>query len=345
MERKLLIIIVVSIVVVVIVAGIVTAVILLNRVDSPNSPFSPTYFGCNRSTTTCEPGEGSQTYEECSKTCTSTPTVVVDTYGCNPMTGTCEKGFGTDDSTCSKSSPCEKLTYMCDQNIWTCKDTNVITNTSKSDCNCDPHMSTTPNEETYIQQFNVGDGIGCKFGFSRIDEYGENVFDSCWAGTCCETNFCGSFKPSASDHKQCAQLTDETNCKLHATTNGCEWSTKDNKCNVSNVDIGQCAKCTNDNDCKTMTDKGTCNAAGKCELSGIKCAQIASFTDYRTHSGKSDINSDAICNSLFKQPVNPCSNINDAYTCAKTIYTSKCKDKNNKDWATRTLECVADIEY
>lgn len=93
MERKTIIAIVVPIVVVVVAAAVVAAILLFKNHSS--SPLPANYFGCKNSK--CLPGQGSQTYDECKKTCESIPTSIG--YGCNPNTGKCEIGYGTDDST------------------------------------------------------------------------------------------------------------------------------------------------------------------------------------------------------------------------------------------------------
>ena len=339
MERKIIIAIVVPIVVVVVVAAVVAGILLSKNHSS--SPLSANYFGCKNGN--CLPGQGSQTFDECKTTCESTPTSIG--YGCNPKTGKCEIGYGTDDSTCSKSSPCKKLTYKCDTSTWVCNDTNDVTNVSQDKCDCNPNLTATPIEEGYVQpQFQVGDGINCKNGFTFIDEYGREASSSCWAGTCCETNFCGPFQPTPSDTKQCQSAKDETTCLKYATTNGCQWSNTDG-CSVNTLYAGQCAKCTSDADCKTITDQGTCSPAGKCELSGVRCAQNSANTQYRSTSVHTSVNFAGICNGIFSQPVNPCVNEPDAYTCAKTMYISKCKDKNGLDWATNTWNCTPDTHY
>lgn len=339
MKRKIKIAIVVPIIVLCIAAGIVAGILLSKKHSVP--PIHANYFGCKNGQ--CLPGEGTQTYDDCKKTCKDVPTSLG--YGCNPKTGKCDIGYGTDDSTCSKSLPCKKLTYKCDETTWTCNDTNNVTNISNDDCDCNPNLTATPSREVDTQpQFASGDGINCKNGFTYINEYDQEVFSSCWAGTCCETNFCGPFQPTPSDTKQCQSAKDEATCLKYATTNGCQWSSTDG-CSVNTLYVGQCAKCTRDADCKTITDQGTCSAAGKCELTGIRCVQNAGNTDFRSNSIHSSVNFEGTCNGLFSQPVNPCVNETDAYTCAKTTYVSVCKDKNGLDWATETLACNPDIHY
>lgn len=332
MKPKTIIAIVVPIVVVVIVAAIVAGILLSNK---------QTVFGCDETNGQCVRGKGTQTYEDCKKKCKVEPSVPTSLgYGCNPKTGSCELGYGADDSTCSESSPCKKRTYKCDQTTWTCTDTNEVTNITKDACDCDPQLKATPSVQVDAPpQFPNGKGTYCGIGYYYKDEYGQDVFMSCEYGTCCESNYCGPFKAAdPSDEKQCTKAKDKDTCTQYATLNKCQWSDKDG-CTAIKNEVGQCAPCTSDADCKTMSDKGTCSAAGKCQLSGFKCAQLGGGTEYRPGSASME----ASCNRLFSQPVNPCVNETDAYTCMKTTYTSTCQDQNGLNWATSTLQCNPEL--
>lgn len=333
MQTKTVLAIAISILAIVVAAAVVAAILLSKKQSS--SPLHANYFGCKNGK--CRPGQGSQTYAECHKTCSTTPTS--HGYGCNPKTGQCEIGYGTDDSTCSQSSPCKKLTYKCDQTTWQCMNTNEVTNTSQDNCDCDPRLTTTPIVRVDAPpQFPNGKGTYCALGFyNGKDEYGQDQYVSCEHGACCESNYCGSFQAAdPSDETNCAKAKDKNTCTQYASLYGCQWSDKDG-CTAIKNEVGQCAPCTSDADCKTISDNGTCSAAGKCQLSGFKCTEGGAGTEYRTVIG--DMGTEVYQKCRFPQPVNPCVNETDAYTCGKTMYTAKCQDRNGLDWATTTQNC------
>lgn len=332
MERNTIIAIVVPIVVVVVVAAVVAGILLFKNRSS--SPLYTNYFGCKNGT--CLPGQGTQTYDECQNACESIPTSIG--YGCNPKTGKCEIGYGTDDSTCSKSSPCKKLTYKCDTSTWTCNDTNDVTNVSQDKCDCDPQLSLTPYTQQKVVDYANGKGTYCLYG-NFVDEDGTTQQMGCQSNTCCKSNFCGSFMDSDPYwKKQCANIADQTSCLSQGPVgnNTCVWS--NNKCSAKQYDVGQCTECTKDEDCYNFGGKGTCTN-NVCVGPSIQCRNESSYDN----TTKGDVGNE--CDRLFLQ--NPpssssdlCMSETDASACMKTFYVSTCKDRNGKEWGTNREICL-----
>ena len=106
---------------------------------------SSSTYGCDKATWTCQAGLGSMTQQDCDATCKNS------TYGCNPASGKCESGFGQMPEGCPNAT-CEKLTWQCDEQSWGCKDTQTVTHTSQSGCQCDPGLALHVAQSTQLSQ-------------------------------------------------------------------------------------------------------------------------------------------------------------------------------------------------
>ena len=106
---------------------------------------SSSTYGCDKATWTCRTGLGSMTQQDCDATCKNS------TYGCNPASGKCESGFGQMPEGCPNAT-CEKLTWQCDEQSWGCKDTQTVTHTSQSGCQCDPGLALHVAQSTQLSQ-------------------------------------------------------------------------------------------------------------------------------------------------------------------------------------------------
>lgn len=341
MERKFILAIVLPLVVVV---G-VTIVLLYLFVWKPKSNVpaanNPAVYGCNTTTWQCEKGLGGMTKDACTSKCNRTPTQLG--YGCNPLSGKCELGYGTEDQGCP-SQACKKQTFKCDQNTWTCNDTQHITGTTQDKCDCDPQLSTTPfDQTTAAKNLPNGQGTFCKSG-GYIDKDDQPQSIHCRGVDCCASRFCGSHMAADPVSIQTCPTLSQAECTLKSqlgwTKYACEW--EDGTCQPMESDVGQCAPCTKDDECDFMGKKGTCTN-GVCKVADVTCFQSGETTAPINDDVPSSVSA---CEDLLKNVPKPdptCSNMTTAFACGDAHYVSNCKDRNGKVWYTRTLDCLFDV--
>lgn len=326
-----------------------------SRWPEPYIAPQPTY-GCGdppcSGPATYHPGATSQATPQATSSQTDDEQRGDGKFSCDYLTGTCVPDENGDLVTCDE---CEKRTYFCDPNSWTCRDVGFLRD-SASQCKrgCYPDLRIRGQYTATRSDVNAnGDGSFCAKG--RFRKIGSGVVEhtnvpnfewedmSCVGYRCCQSQFCDEKGLGKDPYSVsvCTTYATETACDEAINKEVpayCEWT--GSVCQASLGESSVCAACTADTDCPGKFGAFTC-VAGACVAQGNpKCDVI-----------HKEYNSDEVvpkhimtaCKHLFGKDRDTarrmCANERDGNACASTYFERMCQDRYGKTWVTERTHC------
>jgi hypothetical protein len=275
-------------------------------------------------------------------------------FSCDYLTGTCIPDPQGNLTTCDE---CEKRTYFCDSNSWTCRDVGFLRD-SASQCRrgCYPDLRIRGVYTPMRSDVNAnGEGAFCAKG--RFRKIGNDVVEgtnvpnfewedmSCVGYKCCQSQFCDEEGLGTDPYSvsMCATYTTESGCDSAINKEVpayCEWT--GSACQAALGESSVCAACTADTDCPGKFGAFKC-VAGACVAQGNpKCDAI--HKEYTSDEVVPE-HIMAACKHLFNKDRETtrrvCANERDGNACAGTYLDRMCQDRYGKTWTTERTHCGA----
>lgn len=275
-----------------------------------------------------------------------------DRFNCDYLTGTCTPDPDGDLTTCDG---CEKSTYFCDPESWTCRDVGFLRD-SASQCQSGCYPDLRIRGDYTVKRSDVhGNGAGSFCDRGRFRTVGSGLVDgttvpnfewedmACAGHRCCQSHFCNDEGLGTDPYSV-------TVCASHATEAACtgainqeipaycEWT--GSVCQASQGEISACAACTADTDCPGKFGAFKC-ISGNCVAQGTpKCDAV--HKEYRTTEVVPDHIMGA-CKHLFAKDRDTarrvCANERDGTACASSYFDRSCLDRYGKTWVTERTHC------
>ena len=280
-----------------------------------------------------------------------------DRFSCDYLTGTCTSDPKGDLTTCDA---CEKRTYFCDANNWSCRDGGFLRD-SASQCRrtCYPDLRIRGNYTMQRSDVNAnGSGAYCdpdeggrfrKVGTGSVGNTNVPAFEwedvSCAGYRCCTSHYCSPTGTGQDPYSTsvCPGFSTETTCGSATDREVpayCEWT--GSACQATTGTTSACAACTSDSQCPGEFGAFKC-VSGSCVAQGTpKCDVI--HKEYRTDEVVPDHLQKA-CRQLFNKDTDTsarmCSNVRDGDVCAGSYFDRTCTDRYGKVWVTERTHCGA----
>lgn len=273
-------------------------------------------------------------------------------FSCDYLTGTCTPDKNGNLTTCDA---CEKRTYFCDHNSWTCRDVGFLRD-SASQCQrgCYPDLR-VKGDYTVKRSDTNANGAGSFCDRGRFRKVGSGLVDgtnvpnyewedmSCVGYRCCQSQFCDPSGMGQDPYSVsvCASYSTEAACDgaiAKEVPAYCEWT--GSACQAASGEVSVCAACTKDTECPGKFGAFKC-ISGECVAQGSpKCDVI--HKEYRTDEVVPDHLLTA-CKYMFNKDRDTaqriCRNQLDGNACAVTYFDRMCQDRYGKTWVTERTHC------
>lgn len=277
-------------------------------------------------------------------------------FSCDYYTGQC---VPDPDGTLDTCDACEKRTYYCNPDTWTCTDVGVLRD-SAAECRrrCYPDLRVHSTNGYAAQRFDTnanGSGAFCAQGKYRKATsslvYGTNVpayewVDmSCVGYRCCQSHYCDSSGIGQDPYSVsvCGGIGTESACTAAVNAEVpayCEWT--GSACQATAGKTSACAACTSDSQCPGKYGAFKC-VAGACVAQGRPMCDVV-HSEYKTDEVVS-VTMMKACKQLFSKDKDTvtrlCKNVSDGDACAGTFFERSCVDRFGKTWVTERSHCGA----